>query len=457
MMGWPLPSISFALVVPLGFGYALIDFLLRRTHSTFATKLALGYLLGTGTLTFWILLLSILGLSWNLTSIGLPLLAAAAGISLFKLKLNTRVPSPLHRQNPSVVSRKNFNIIDILLLLFIFLQVLYIFWRTLNLPIYSYLALRITSLKAKVFFYDGAVILRDEPFFFGYPLLAPLSQTWLALNLHTWDEQWTKLFFPLFALAFFGIFYDFLKQQAGPRQALIGLFLLLAAPLVSFHATIAYTDLPLMAYTCSAIILLIVWNDSRDAGWLLAAGLLAGFAAFTKREGLFFLLVHGLLLTRMLHGAGVPAEKKLRSWLTFLLPAITIPAIFWLFLILGANLPTEDTQLQVSLDLLARPPVILHQFIRELFFSGNWSLIWFFLGCSLWCRREMMRRDPRIKFLGWALILFFGLYGLIFMTTTAFKWIDASDAVLSRLILHFFPLAPLLIILLLQPQQDRRL
>ncbi len=106
----------------------------------------------------------------------------------------------------------------------------------------------------------------------------------------------SKIIFPLYYLSLLTLMFDFLRQRlakASPWNSLLaGLPVLLyaAAPLVFYHATLAYANLPLTFYLVGAGILLTLALGAPEMkaehGLLLLGGIYLALAAWTRPDGL---------------------------------------------------------------------------------------------------------------------------------------------------------------------------
>lgn len=101
------------------------------------------------------------------------------------------------------------------------------------------------------------------------------------------------------ALACFWAGRRWVSRTAG----LLAAALFLAAPIVVWEAGIAYIDLASTVYAALAVFAFLRWQEERTNGWLLMAGLMAGFAAGTKMtmvatSGLLVLWAVGCAVSR---------------------------------------------------------------------------------------------------------------------------------------------------------------
>ena len=113
----------------------------------------------------------------------------------------------------------------------------------------------------------------------------------------------------------------------------------------------------------------------------------------------------------------------------------------------GESFSLYNLRIGAVSELLSRLTVVIGRFIDDLFFSNNWNIVWFILLISL-LRLIRIRRSLEVTLLVTALGLFFGIYAAAYTLTQHYYWVAYTDTVLSRCILHFFPLATILIILI---------
>jgi hypothetical protein len=121
----------------------------------------------------------------------------------------------------------------------------------------------------------------------GYPLLLPafIAQVWTLLRSETTVVPFVAAF--LFAFGTAALLIAALRQFRGWDQALIaGAFLLGTSDFIVQGAA-QYADIPLAFYMLAALVLLSI----DDVKCTILAGTMAGFAAWTKNEGLLFIVV----------------------------------------------------------------------------------------------------------------------------------------------------------------------
>ena len=100
----------------------------------------------------------------------------------------------------------------------------------------------------------------------------------------------------LFTFGIVGLTFAALHLLRGRTNALLAAAVLLGTPFLLLHGVSQYADVPVAFFFLATVVLLVLSNRLDDAryGLLALAGLMCGLAAYTKHEGLLFLL--GLLV-----------------------------------------------------------------------------------------------------------------------------------------------------------------
>ncbi len=169
----------------------------------------------------------------------------------------------------------------------------------------------------------------------GYPLLVPatIARSWVYVGAETLLAPALVAMF--FAFATVGVAFSSLSAVRGRSQALIGTLVLLCTPFFFVHGATQCADVPLAFFILAAVVLLYLHDRSPESrrGPLVLAGLSAGFAAWTKNEGLVF--VAAVCVARLAVAARTRRWRgHLREMLFFaagLLPVLVVVACFKMF------------------------------------------------------------------------------------------------------------------------------
>ena len=445
-----------SVLIPVFCGYCLISFIFTKNKLDIVLNLALSYGMGMGILTIWMFIIGISGLELNFANTTFPLVCFSF---IFLLIAKHSTPLSENIQTPKdIVTTPKPSIMLIsfnsFLIIFITVNILQIFWGAISWPIDSWDAFATIAFKAKIFFYEKSIPslkILPHP---TYPLHTSLAETWTAINIGRWSDQYIKIIFPCTFLSFLIVQYKFLKNYTDTTWSLLGCVLLISSNLAFYHATISYRDLFLMYYNCITIMMLILWSSSKKTSFLITAAFFAGFASFTKLEGSSFIVIYIILFIMISFFNKTSFKENIKNTLALLIPSLTICLSFHIYKFFTNNLidgtaDCDKTALVLGLGQLLKLPKVIHAFYLNMFLSGNWNIVWMIACVSilLWDYKKKNREAFLVLV---SIFLFIGLYSAIALFTSNYPWIagDKRVTTLSRLILHFYPLAPILIILI---------
>jgi hypothetical protein len=254
-------------------------------------------------------------------------------------------------------------------------------------------SLAIWNLHAR-FLYRGGVHWRDgftalvpwsHP---DYPLLLPatIAHFWTIIGRETTAVP--TFIGPVFTFVTAGLLFAALDILVSRTSALLGVMALLCTPFFIELGTWQYADIPLSFFFLATIVLLHVHDNSTapagesgDAYKVLAlAGLAAGFAAWTKNEGVLF--VCGILVCRFLLAArkqSSPGPSKrlheLAAFVVTLLPALCVMAFFKHSVAPGSELFSDTATMLHKLREPSRYGAVLKWYGKDFLRSGKWLLI----------------------------------------------------------------------------------
>jgi hypothetical protein len=294
---------------------------------------------------------------------------------------------------------------------------------------------------------DAFSVLLPHP---DYPLLLPaaVARAWTYLGRET---VWAPITIALvFWLATAGLLQNSLASLRSSRQGMLAALVYLSTQTVLTVATWQYADVPL-GFFFLATVVLFLWHDrfgEETKGLLVLAGIMAGMAAWTKNEGLLFVVVVALArLAAMTVRAG--RRTGARQMVAFTLGLAPL-------LLLGGGLKLVQS---ASNDVLAgqglgatsarlgdwsRYGQVLWAWLAEVIVFGNYVsgvLLAYFLLVG-WAPRE--QRHGGLAFCVCVLGLMIGGYSLVFLVTPYdLQW--HLETALRRLLVQLWPLALLCI------------
>lgn len=445
-----------ACLFPIMLGYIFLKFF--KFQTPFLSSFALSLFLGLGVISLWMLFLLILNLPLMIEFIIYPLgfFSAAA---IFVLYFRGCQDSCLDFCRPQgfsgVTSSRKWMIFGALL--FIFFQIYFIFKATLIWPMSTWDGIYAIAVKSKYFFFGGQLSgLKNFYMTTSYPISMELCLTWVAMVFNQWDDQWLKLFFPLMLIAYMSLQYEFVKNFSSDYKALQSCALTLCPYFLVYHSSIEYRSVFFMIYNLLTVFLIFQYFHKNYSPALILAGIFAGIGAFIKLEGTGHFLIYLFLIVYLQCKQKVKVWQGISNILTrFVFPFLFFTLPFW-FVKNHYGLGTFEGRLQLEFAGFENRIIpILNVLFRELFVSGNWSILWFvLLVFAVTQRRKNMKSDV-IQYFGITLFLYFALYFLLCLFTSTFDSLCVHSATtFARTILHFFPLCPILIALLVDSQKD---
>ncbi len=284
-----------------------------------------------------------------------------------------------------------------------------------------------------------------------YPLLIPLSNArcWSCLGR---DSQWVPaLVGACFTFAAVGVLAAGVCRLRSRSQGLLAGMVLLGTKTFMTWGASQTADVPL-AFFILATVLLLGLDDSSERssrGLLLLAGLSAALAAWTKNEGLLFLVV--VLAVRAVvawrRGGGRQMLRQSALLLAGAAPALAVVMAFKFSLATDNDL-TSGQSWQASLPRLAdasRYWLIVKALVLNVVAVAKvyvlvLPLCFFLLGRGPWRPRRAL--PGIVAVLGLVLAGYFFVY---LTTPNDLKWQLATSA--SRLLMHLWPAAILAVFL----------
>jgi hypothetical protein len=219
-----------------------------------------------------------------------------------------------------------------------------------------------------------------------YPLLLPgaIAHFWSCLGRN--DPAVPAIIGLLFAFSTVGLLCVTLSMLRGRRCAMLAGMALLSTPSFADLGTWQYADVPLSFFFLATVAFLClhderVTTDSRSAGFLALGGLSAGFAAWTKNEGLLFLcaivfaVAWRMRVERRREGSAEGGVHSLVPLLLAMVPMVVVIVYFKRFVAPPGDLFSDpSTMLHKVLD-PARYWAVIQWYASELFRFGHWLVV----------------------------------------------------------------------------------
>ena len=154
-------------------------------------------------------------------------------------------------------------------------------------PIADWDALALYDFRAMTFVKTGYI---DEGirqgYFFGYPLLSSLANSWVYfLGGHN-----PKFIYSLFFISFVFMFYGVTRKFSSKMMSLIAVLFLATTPSLFSHSMIAYTNLPYAVYFSVGTIYLYLWMIKSENHYLFLSASMIGLSTWMRSSEPFWLV-----------------------------------------------------------------------------------------------------------------------------------------------------------------------
>jgi len=450
--------LAYALAVPAVTGFLFVTWCTsRETGSSALERLFLGFGIGTGMITFEMFLLGLLRIPLSSTVITSVQIATAIllGYLLYRSGIPWRRIFGPAAEGPdaSPATAKNLERIVILLLTaWVLAKVLFVLYEGFTLPEHASDSWEQWSSGAKFFFYEkGLALDSGNEHFFGavylkvprYPLNVPLMQVWVSLCIGDANEVYMKVWSSLFFICMIGLLFFTLSRKTPLMIAILAPFFLSTVPLLTYHALIAYADLPLSFYALGAMVCFWDMIDALERGHVVHArgklvlmGAFTALCVWTKMEGLLFAAAFSASLALYC----VVKKISFKQVIVFLVPP-TLISVPWYVFLLSISIPVNYGEVEQLGATITKGihfqvlPVIAEQIL----FSGNFNLIFLFLFLSIIVGYRRIL-DSDLRYLYAALISVMTMFLVVYLGTESYRWVLSLTAV-NRNILTFIPMS----------------
>jgi hypothetical protein len=286
-----------------------------------------------------------------------------------------------------------------------------------------------------------------------YPLLMPSGNARLWSYLGA-DRLWTSwLVSCLFTFATVAVLIAGVSRLRDRSQGLLAGITLLGSATFLRHGAWQQADVPLAFFMLSAVLLWVLYNAAEQPrrGFLVLSGVMAGMAAWTKNEGLLFLIVLPTACSVVAWRPGRTKRllKDAFCWGIGAAPLLAVVAIQKASLAADTDLVAAQSWNALSARILDpwRYWSIVQALVDHTYrVGGPWIVVlplcFLFLGRA----KNRSRGLVGLPAVAGVLILMLAGYFLVYVTTPMdLAWHLNTSA--SRLLLHLWPLCLLCVFL----------
>jgi 4-amino-4-deoxy-L-arabinose transferase-like glycosyltransferase len=443
-----------ALLIPISTAFLFICLLWPsrnpiRSNSFFKVCLAVGLGFGIFSCAF-LIWLSVFGASAKaFWVIQIAIFILLAAILLREAKAGKYSPLPETGDGP--LPGLKFGWVLILVLLIMLVSAILAFaFLSLKFPHGAWDAWAVHNMRARFIFRAGEEWKEAFSSAFAwssldYPLLVPLTIVgcWKLVGKDT--VLIPAMIALLFTFATIGLASSSLSILRSKSQGLLAGLALLGTPIFIAHGTTQYLDTPLGYFFLATLCLLSLQDHLPDGqkSLLVLAGMSAGFSAWTKNEGLLFVLI--IFVSRLvIIGRKQGLKEYVRQMRLFSMGFVPILLVIVYFKArFGAANAFLSAEGQSKLDKLldgGRYLMILDAFKNEIMVMGGWAvpvmgilaLYLLLLGLS-----EERKNPNAIASLVTLCVMLTGYFFIFVISPFDLKWHLATT--LSRLLIQLWP------------------
>jgi 4-amino-4-deoxy-L-arabinose transferase-like glycosyltransferase len=404
--------------------------------------LSLSFFVGMGFSAVIMFIYSLLKIPFTQTSLLIAPVFCAAGILWQYYRMKKRDENifsiPIVNEHLSVVEKLFFA--------GIILQVLWVLFLVLPIPVNAHDSMANYALKAKLFYLGNGVpqgfmkwpeTVVAHP---GYPPLLPFVMTWIYEFIGFNDVLINKIM-PVIFIMFLALFYSIMKKYFARICALGGTFILATIPQVHDYAMVIHTDLVLTVFVSAAFMYFILYVNNGGQSDLIVSSTLFSMALLVKNEAIVFVAAFVFIIVLL----WIKTEKRSRykrfKELVMPIAMLAVIALPWFSVKLFASSANSDIALdKVTFGRIFQNikdiPILLNLFQQEVFGPKKWNIFWVLFFFSLIWKRKELKKGTVIyisTFIGISTLGYFCGY----MSTTAHNIYFYANTALSRSMIHF--------------------
>lgn len=383
-------EVLFSIALPVGIGFTLVCILWPDTNPVRADwmfKLCLSAGPGLGIFScLYVLQLSLFGPSRRrLAAEAMALFMLLLAILTYRILRLKGAPSSMPQPEPLPKTGLHKAIAIVFLIALVSALLTFVF-MSLKRPHGEWDAWAVFNMKARFLFRAGEHW-RDvfsEPFEWAgpdYPLLWPaaIAGCWTLIGRETLVVPVVVAL--LFTLATVGVVIFSVSILRGKTQGLLAGLVLLCTPYFITHGADQYSDIPIGFFYLSALALLTLQDElwEKNNRLIMLAGIMAGLAAWTKNEGILFII--SVIASRFLVTFRKPSVKPyLRQMLFFM--AGLVPLLIFIFYYKtaiavapnGYLSPLKESNIAGRILDFSRYRIIADYFIKIGLDFGSWTV-----------------------------------------------------------------------------------
>lgn len=446
-------------------GLALVRIFCRvtRYRARPVEILSLSFFVGTLAVALLLFFYDRMGIAFKLRSVLPPVAICAAVVTADVLALffwgnwDKELPTAFR---PWTLTEK-------LLVAGIVVQLLWIIFATLPMPVNSHDALANYALKAKMFWLDRGI----PEGYFGwqeatvahpdYPLLLPLVMTWVYL-FTGFNDLIVTLVMPVFYAAAIGLIFSQLAKLFSRKYALLMAFIFATIPQFVDYATVVHTDMILGGLVGGAAGYLVLYMRYDERRYILLSSVLLGIAFWVKNEAVVFAFVLALVVSAFVSRKVTSRRPAALADLLIAFAVMAVIAWPWMALrsaegLVNCDLDPSKLTLNRLLENMKQIPLVLDAFQQQIFGPKKWNIFWMaLLAAMVWKRKKLTEGvvGYLLLFLGVSLLCYFAAYMMINGPDNLYFY---AKTTMSRFMIHFTGIALFIIAFLVKDDMEEAL
>ncbi len=442
--------ISFLALEITGAVFVFMVMLSVRSGCGLSELMPLSFLTGTGIAAYQLFVYHLAGVRFTFQSVSMiPLIfVLLAGFFLvFKradLKQTFLFSRPL----------EGATLLEKLLFAGVVLQILWVLFLVLPVPVHSHDAVANYALKAKIFYFNQGmpahflnwpeeVIAHPD-----YPLLLPFLMTWIY-EFTGFNDFLVNLVMPLIYVAFLALFYALMKKFFKRAYSMLIVFFLATVPQLADYATVIHADLIFTAFITCAFIYFVTYMRNTERAALVFSSVLFGVSLWVKNEAMVFVAAFFMALIIFCIKTSRRAGKFNFMDIFVAFVIIAVIAAPWFCLKISAGAVNSDMDLsKVTMGSIWQNvkdiPVLLNLFQQEVFGPKKWNIFWILVfGCAIWKHKSLWKGE--VFYITFFLLVSAIGYFAAYMCITGGDLYFYVNTTISRFMLHFTGVAAFLL------------
>ena len=275
-----------------------------------------------------------------------------------------------------------------------------------------------------------------------YPLLVPVNVAGALNTLGSEIMRAPQAQSAYFLIGIFCVLMGAIAQLRTTGQSLLAGITLLAVPVFYYTAAREEADITVAFFILATFALLYLYNNEQKPALIALAGLTAGLAAWTKNEGLLFLLSGSAAWLVMFHRRN--QLKELKWYALGLALPLAVIIYFKLFLAPPNDLfdPAGSTNLFQRFTDFEKYTIIAGNFYSQIFSFGNGKISILLIavyGLFIGLEKSNNRKQSVIAAMIAVFLQLAGYFLVYVLTPHDINWHLRTS--LYRLMVHIFPSA----------------